>query len=82
MNTSCALIVVEPVKDIEASSSGQTKIEEIFGKVKDLLLKDNEKSDYEFYTLEELDEMVNKSHARKFTNLRFKRNHPFKVRPK
>lgn len=54
VNTSCALISRDPVKEIETSSSGHIKIEEMTIEIENLLLEDDEKSEDEYYTLEEL----------------------------
>lgn len=73
------------MKEIDASSSGQIKIDKIYEEIEDFLVEDDTKSDDAFYTLEELNEMDDESYpfmARNFTNLRFKRNQPFKSRPK
>lgn len=43
VNTSCALIDGNHVKDIEATSSGQIEIEKITKEIDDLLLRDREK---------------------------------------
>ncbi|MGI4673436.1 hypothetical protein ACR2XN_28635, partial [Klebsiella pneumoniae] len=86
VNTSCALIVNESAKSLEAAT-GQLRIEEVCedeaeGEEED---KAGEDAEDEFYSLEELDGMKNSSYAfmaRKFPNLRFKKNQPFRAKPK
>ena len=76
VNTSCALIV-DSVNKLEAKFS-KLRIEEIENEdiesVEDLSGEDEAD---EFYSIEELDAIENKSYAfmaRKFPNIRFKRN--------
>lgn len=54
VNTSCALIAGDPVKEIKESSRGEIKIDKISEDLEYLLLDEEEKSEDEFYTLEEL----------------------------
>ncbi|MGI4673439.1 hypothetical protein ACR2XN_28650, partial [Klebsiella pneumoniae] len=74
------------MKSLEAATS-QLKIEEIVEDEteEEKETKDDEETEDEFYTLEELDGLKNSSYAfmaRKFPNLRFKKNQPFRAKPK
>lgn len=55
------MIVGDPIKEIEEPSGGHIKIDEISNNLDDFLLDEEEKSNDEFYTLEELEGMKNKS---------------------
>lgn len=80
VNTSCALIC-DSVKKLEDGTS-RLRIGEIVDEDQDSKNSAVDDEESEFYSLKELDAMENSSYAfmaRKFPNLRFKRNQPFKA---
>lgn len=84
-NVSNALIVKEPMRMERSSTSQKQKDEEVEDDdVEESSAKDESDED-EYYTIEELERMDNKSlafMAKKFGNLRFKKNRSFKPRSK
>ena len=85
-NTSCALLVDSSSQRMDALSIGQPKTEEACDEeIEEEPCENSGQSDEDdFYTLEELDKMANKSYAymaRKYPNIRVKRNRSFRQRP-
>ena len=86
-NTSCALLVDGSSQKMEALKIGQPKTKEVLDEeIEEEQCEGSEKSDEDdFYTLEELDQMENKSYAymvRRYPNIRIKRNRSFRQRPR
>ena len=80
-NTSSALMAQQPtLLQLPEPPRPQIKIEEVVEDEEKVTLDLKDVEDEEYYTLEELDEMENKTMAymaRKFSNVRLRKNKPF-----